>query len=93
MCDDLNEHVPETLLKRDVNKLYDHKKPFQVFRAVDGEELNYRSAQKFKIHIIRQIGKGGQGDVYLCEIETPYNVNQYTCVLKQCKVLNNEKLA
>ena len=42
--EDLTEHVPETLLKRDVSKLYDSKRLFQVFRSLDGEELANRSA-------------------------------------------------
>jgi hypothetical protein len=64
-----------------------------VFRALDGEELAHRSAQKFFIIYHKQIGKGGQGEVFLCEIETPYILLPMTCVIKQCKVLNNEKLA
>ena len=64
--EDLTEHVPETLLKRDVSKLYDNRRLFQVFRSLDGEELANRSAQKFKLSFTRQIGKGAQGDVYLC---------------------------
>ena len=94
LCDDdINEHAPDTLLKRDVTKLYDSRKPFQVFRSLDGEELAHRSAQKFFIKYNRQIGKGGQGDVFLCEVETPYLIMPMTCVVKQCKVLNNDALA
>ena len=89
----MNEHEPDTLLKRDVSRLYDHRKPFQVFRSLDGEELAHRSAQKFFIKYTRQIGKGGQGDVFLCEVETPYIIMPMTCVVKQCKVLNNDSLA
>ena len=78
---------------RDVRGLYDKKKPFQVFRSLDGEELAHRSAKKFYINYLRQIGKGGQGDVFLCEIDTPYILKPMQVVIKQCKVLNNEQLA
>ena len=47
------------LVKRDVSKLYDSKKTYQVFRSLDGEELAHRSAAKFYINYRKQIGKGG----------------------------------
>lgn len=31
--------------------------------------------------------------MYLCQIETPYLMHPQACVVKQCKVLNNDKLA
>ena len=70
--EDLTEHVPETLLKRKIKNLYDSKRPFQVFRSLDGEELASRAAQKFFLKFTRQIGKGAQGDVFLCQLENPY---------------------
>jgi len=53
------EHEPRGLLQRSVEELYDPKKLSQVFRALDGEELAHRSAQKFFIIYHKQIGKGG----------------------------------
>ena len=80
--EEIIEHEPKGLLGRTVEDLYDPKKHSQVFRALDGEELAHRSAQKFFIIYHKQIGKGGQGEVYLCEIETPYILLPMTCVIK-----------
>ena len=32
LCDEENEHNPNTLIQRDISKLYDKRKPYQVFR-------------------------------------------------------------
>lgn len=69
-----------------------YNKKIEVYNSIDEQMLDDDFASNFRIKSLKQIGSGGQADVYKCELATSIDETQI-CVDKMHKVYNNPEMA